>query len=633
MSRRRLLLPLAGLGLIGLGAVTGVLAGRDQLALWILRDRLPAFGLPLIEAQSLHLGATGLTASGVRLEGGQTTIATLEAAFTPQGLIGGRIDSLTLDDVTSLGWPTAGVGPLRGSARAEDLGWSGGQITARVAADLHLDRLVFGSDDAPPAEGDALPRAAGGLVVEDIGLKVSGPLSWNRLSGAVVGDGLATTLSEARLLTAGGPVILTGVEGMVSGQIPPSATVPLTLALTAGQIEGLDIKADGLSGPLVVSDQGPSGALTARLTRLPGDEKPRAPLTLALSVDAQAGEGGRLPITARLDDKSGRLAVVVKGEMTPDTSAGQIKLAAKPMTFKAGALQPGDLHGVLNGLGTVAGTLAAKGDLSWDDKGVSENVQILFKDIDAVVQGIPLSGLNGVLRLDQLWPPSGPLQDASVAAIDLGVPLTALTVRYRPDGKGALRVETASLTLAGGRVSTGALRVPLAGGRMTIPLTIERVGLADLAALVKLDGLTAEGSLSGTVPLRLEPDGGVWIDNASLTSDAPGLLRYRPPSPPTTLAQGNQGVALLLLALDNFHYQSLGLTVNGASSAKLTLGLRVQGANPDLYGGYPVDLNVTLNGALAQLVRSNLQTYAIPDRIRENMDQFMDSLRQIEGDG
>jgi len=78
----------------------------------------------------------------------------------------------------------------------------------------------------------------------------------------------------------------------------------------------------------------------------------------------------------------------------------------------------------------------------------------------------------------------------------------------------------------------------------------------------------------------------------------------------------------LLQALENFRYETLRLTVDGRTDAEMDVGLHIAGANPDLYDGYPIEFNLNLEGALANVLRSGLAGYQIPERIRERMQGF-----------
>ena len=88
------------------------------------------------------------------------------------------------------------------------------------------------------------------------------------------------------------------------------------------------------------------------------------------------------------------------------------------------------------------------------------------------------------------------------------------------------------------------------------------------------------------------------------------------------LEAGGANVSLLLQALENFHYEALRITLDGRTDAEMAIKLHVRGANPELYGGYPVEFNLNLEGELGNILRSGLASYEIPERIREQMRGF-----------
>ena len=146
---------------------------------------------------------------------------------------------------------------------------------------------------------------------------------------------------------------------------------------------------------------------------------------------------------------------------------------------------------------------------------------------------------------------------------------------------------------------------------LRIDLDVERVDLSRIAEQVAVEGLSMTGLLSGTVPVRLSDDT-IAIDNGTLETVEPGVIRYEA-SLPQGMAAGDGGIGLLLSAIRDFNYRTLRVTLDGQTGTDLTVGVRVEGANPALYEGYPVALNVNLTGALDQILRSGLDTLGIAD--------------------
>jgi hypothetical protein len=554
----------------------------------------------------------------------------------------------------------AGVKDLSATLIATDAHWNGKRITGHLVGTGSLAALTLAkgalegltldldtSLTVDPAQGRlrASPSrlaltVASGRPTPDVAL--GAPLALVLAEpGAMAVDWVnkRVLLEKARLapmdlsvILDGGPLTVSGLGATLSGTWPIHPRVPPALLLEGGTLEGFGLRAEDLSADLALERGGPRGRVTATVTRLPGEARPAKgarPLALEMTLSHPAPDGDRthFPLVARLRDPLDRVTIGLEGWTSPDLSQGQLRLAASPVAFSPKGLQPKALHAALDGIASdVEGTLALKGTLAWDGTRLKPDLSILAQDVSVTLGGVPMEHVNGVIRLTQFWPPRGPSQEISVGTVDLGLPMTNALIHYALDGKGNLLLENASLELAGGRVETGPVTIPLKGGQILVPLDVRGVALTELAGLTKLDGLAASGTLGGRVPLRVEPDGAIWVDNATLETEGPGLLSYRPPEDPEIIAAGNQGVLLLLLALDDFQYERLGLTLDGESSGELAVGIILQGANPALYDGYPVDLRVNLSGALTELVRKNLHTYTLPNRIQENLEHFMKSL-------
>ena len=139
------------------------------------------------------------------------------------------------------------------------------------------------------------------------------------------------------------------------------------------------------------------------------------------------------------------------------------------------------------------------------------------------------------------------------------------------------------------------LELPPAPGRLA--LDAEGLDLARLLAAIDLKGLSGSGRLSGRLPLAWSK-AGVEVRGGRLSATGPGLLRYQPP----TQVADNPG----LQALRNFHYSRLDLEIDYMANGDYRLWLKLDGHNPDLYGGHPIAFKLDLNGSLPGLFRGAL---------------------------
>ena len=119
------------------------------------------------------------------------------------------------------------------------------------------------------------------------------------------------------------------------------------------------------------------------------------------------------------------------------------------------------------------------------------------------------------------------------------------------------------------------------------------------------------------MPVRLSGET-IAVDNGRLQSRGPGTIRYTPQEAGEV---GDQGLQIFFDAVRNFHYDRVAVTMNGDSVGDLAIGFEIAGNNPDLYGGYPIDLNVNVSGDLADILRQSVRVLSIGDEAREYFEQ------------
>jgi hypothetical protein len=131
-------------------------------------------------------------------------------------------------------------------------------------------------------------------------------------------------------------------------------------------------------------------------------------------------------------------------------------------------------------------------------------------------------------------------------------------------------------------------------------------------------GLSGEGVVTGATQLALV-DGRAYFEHGQLAAVGDGVLRYRPPGQPAPDYTAPQGLDLARAALYDFHYQALSGTLAGQVDGELALSLRLQGANPALYDGHPVDLELNVKGGLFGLFRSSRTVLQAPGALERGL--------------
>lgn len=121
---------------------------------------------------------------------------------------------------------------------------------------------------------------------------------------------------------------------------------------------------------------------------------------------------------------------------------------------------------------------------------------------------------------------------------------------------------------------------------------LSHINLGSLLAFADIDGLDGSGFLDISLPAGSDQTG-VYIKNGIFHSSEPGHLAYT--------KEGVAGSNIGLQALENFQYQNLSGTLDYQSNGDYRIGVRLEGKNPDLYGGHPIVFNLTINGSLPEL--------------------------------
>ena len=208
-----------------------------------------------------------------------------------------------------------------------------------------------------------------------------------------------------------------------------------------------------------------------------------------------------------------------------------------------------------------------------------------------------VEALQGTLQLDGLQPLRGRVSlVAQGGVLATGTPLSDLSVDLSL-ASSVLNVHALRVSLLGGSVHCAPLGLPWPPSEKTLPLEVRQIDLEQLLALLKVDGLSGSGRLSGVLPLAYG-DGSVEIIDGQLSSPGAGTLKY---APGATLPD-NPG----LQVLRNFHFRQLGLHLWYGRDGAYRTQARLDGNNPDLYEGYPIRFGLNVNGALPGLFRSAL---------------------------
>ena len=259
-------------------------------------------------------------------------------------------------------------------------------------------------------------------------------------------------------------------------------------------------------------------------------------------------------------------------------------------------------------------------------KALSVDLGLQFKGLDGIYDRSELRGLGGQLdvrlRGQQLTLDTS---DLSLHQANPGLPVGPLQFRGRyaatlaKPAAGQLSWSEARSSLFKGEAWLEPGQLDLSQPSQRLPLHLKGLQLDEIFRVYPAEGLAGRGALAGTLPLLIDAQG-VRIEQGTLAASAPGYLQFRSEKI-RALGRSNPSMQLVADALDDFHYDVLDSAVGYDERGKLTLALRLQGRNPDLEKGRPINLNVNLEEDVPALLTSLQLTDKVSETIRQRVQE------------
>ncbi|MEB2346262.1 MAG: YdbH domain-containing protein [Deltaproteobacteria bacterium] len=432
---------------------------------------------------------------------------------------------------------------------------------------------------------------------------------------------LRATLGEAGLSFGALDPLLAGPAAPAAEPLPPPPVAELVLddaRLLLSTPEGVAEVA--LTGAF---DAAPGGAVAGGAT-------------LALEHPLGAARG-RLELEGRLDALAfratldghaaraeRRVALSAQGRLEGGALRAEWELA--PLVFVPGALQPAALYPPLARLGLrdVAGRVEARGQVRRDAAGAfAWSAGLALRELAATAPLARVEGLHAALAL--AGPPlhTETSQLVAIGLLDVGVPLTDGLLEGRLRRDGALALRSARFRFAGGTLEAGETVVDPRRGPGAVTLRARGLELARLLEEVALAGLAGSGQVEGELPLVREGEALVVRGGVLRTTAPGGTIRYAPAASVRQLAASRPyDLGLAIEAFSDFRYETLEARIDGDLAGTLTVDLHVRGANPAFQDGRPVELDLTLEARLADLVRAGQASYRVPAAVEERLRAF-----------
>jgi hypothetical protein len=281
------------------------------------------------------------------------------------------------------------------------------------------------------------------------------------------------------------------------------------------------------------------------------------------------------------------------------------------------------MPGLAPSVSRLTGTLGLHGEADWSGSAPISRGTVILKDIGATTPNFAVEGVNATIVLTSLKPlATADDQKLTIKKLLVGVPLADGEITFGFDKRDVLKIVDAHGSIAGGTVSTHDHQLDLYGPDQKLDVVVKGVDLGQLLVLMDVKGLSAQGTLEGAIPLRHTKDT-MLVERGVLRTKSAGVIRYDPADPPSFLqGQPGQGTAILREALKDFHYEQLSATIDGVLGGEEQIKMSLKGANPELYGGSAIALNLNLSGALDSIARSSLEAYAHPtETVRKKLHE------------
>ncbi|WP_409523056.1 YdbH domain-containing protein [Nitrincola sp. MINF-07-Sa-05] len=272
------------------------------------------------------------------------------------------------------------------------------------------------------------------------------------------------------------------------------------------------------------------------------------------------------------------------------------------------------------------GNFSAKGRLSTQNNTWRLTSQQQLDDLKLSQKETHIEGINwrSELQLND----QGQLRDIgeiSVRYIDIGLPVGGPTLSYQfnmsPDTTPLLKLTPSYITLLGGRIDVPGIEINPLNPQNTFLIGIEGIRLTDVLELYAQQGIYGEGIITGQLPLTIK-DNQISISSGFLRStEEGGVIRYTPDEALGSMATGNFGLRMAFEALTDMQFSLLQLTLDYQPSGDANLVARIQGRNPEWQDGRPIDLTISIEENILDLLKALQLTGRITDRIDQHFTQ------------
>ena len=276
------------------------------------------------------------------------------------------------------------------------------------------------------------------------------------------------------------------------------------------------------------------------------------------------------------------------------------------------------------------GKINAKGNLQFDIEAAAlsaSDSQIALQDLKGIYDTTLFEGLGGNFRMTTQGETLTLVSDAmNIKTIDKGFILGPFeaAAHYQTELKnltqGKLNLQRLNGRVMDGKVSIAAREFDFSQAAQTFVVDVEAIDLASLLKQYPSSELSGDGRISGKIPVTLTAQG-ISIDKGAVAAEPPGGRIHYESERVRKLASSQQSLQLVTKALEDFHYSVLASELSYDESGRLMLSLKLEGRNPAVENGRPINFNINIEEDLPALIASIQLGSQISDQLKKRVQE------------
>lgn len=274
------------------------------------------------------------------------------------------------------------------------------------------------------------------------------------------------------------------------------------------------------------------------------------------------------------------------------------------------------------------GRIGAAGQIRYQDNALQGKALLSLREVNGLYDRTLFSGLTTQVSLNinnnQIQASVNPLV---VNQINHGLVMGPLTLQADYQAAlteplaGALSLNDVKMDLMQGQLTVEPVILDMTNADQQIILAIHQLELAELLRQHPTTDLSANGKLSGRIPLALQ-NGQFTVAKGVLSAVEPGgRLQYRTAA--SAASGSNSSMKLVFDALEDFHFTLLNSEVSYHTDGQLQLALQIKGFNPALQQGRAINLNINLEEDLPAMIASLQLANKLNDTLTKRVQQYI----------